>query len=129
MKELTVYHSTTLEKAHQILKEGFKAGVVGRFGGGIYFFEQLLDAQIYRSGNSKIVVATLPSDQLLRLDYLSLRTIHPELDLNWEEEEGWPGLKEWVLNQGYLAISLRYLDETCEVVVYDSALIQSIGLI
>lgn len=129
MKNLTVYHSTTPENANQILKEGFKLGAFGRFGEGVCFFEHLLEAQTYRSGKSQVIAATIASDQLLRLDYLRLSTLHPELDLSWEEEEGWPGLKEWVLNQGYSAVSIRYTDETCEVVVYNSALIQSISLV
>ena len=118
-------HATSKENLISIQKEGFKifqSEYPPRFGHGVYFMTS--EDYGYGNENSSRIYCSIPEDKyILHLTHDEIRLMYPELDLEYQEG-GAPILKEYVLNNGYKAVEVSYIDETSEVVVYDTNIIK-----
>jgi len=104
------YHGTTKEKKGQIIKNGFVLSY-GRFGIGAYFSSNLEESKNFGPEILKIEVS---SNKVKEIYYP---------DLSIDEEEGISELKEYVISQGYLAASIKYVSNDVELCIYDTDII------
>lgn len=119
---IEAYHVTADKNVKQIEEQGLKAGTTGRFGKGIYFFLERSDAERFNP-NGIVIEAKISNHRIVWLHYDNLKSIFPNADISWEEEEGVPELKEWITERGYYGCGITYDDEVCELVVYEQALV------
>jgi hypothetical protein len=111
------YHGTTKEKKGQIIKNGFVLSY-GRFGIGAYFSSNLEESKNFGPEILKIEVS---SNKVKEIYYPDLIKIYPDLSI--DEEEGISELKEYVISQGYLAASIKYVSNDVELCIYDTDII------
>lgn len=120
---MEVYHVTTKSYAEKIQEKGFKVGKEGRFGGGVYFFNNEQEAKRYNP-NGEVLKAIVLNLDIAFLYYHELPEMFKGVDISWEEEEGVPELKEWAKTNGYNGCLVAYDDGTSELVVYEPTLIK-----
>lgn len=119
---IEAYHVTSEDNVKQIREKGFKVGKTGRFGKGIYFFIEKSDAEGFDPGGV-VLEATILNHGIAWLHYDNLKDIFSNSDVSWEEEEGVPELKEWLIARDYYGCGITYDDGTCELVVYEKTLV------
>lgn len=116
-------HTTSKKNLISIQREGFKifeSEYPPRFGHGVYF----MTSEDYGYGNedNSRIYCSIDDKYIVHLTHDEIRLMYPELDLDYQEG-GAPILKEYVLNNGYKAVEVSYIDGTSEVVVYDTDII------
>lgn len=116
-------HATCKENLIAIQKEGFKifeSEYPPRFGHGIYFMTS--EEYGYADENKSRVYCSINDKHILHLTHDEVRLMYPELEIEYQEG-GAPILKEYVLDKGYNAVEISYIDGTSEIVVYDTSII------
>lgn len=123
------YHGTSKECAKQILSKGFKTSY-GRFGDGVYLTSNKLNAESFTRGIKKIIECEFLGDMAI-INYQELNNLFPCANISIEEEEGYPPLKDYILNMGYDGAKIIYDKETNddEIVIYNPRRIQSMSII
>lgn len=112
-------HATKKENLLSIKKEGFKILELDyppRFGYGIYFMTS--EEYGYANDDTSRIYCSINDEHILHLTHDEIRLMYPELELEYQEG-GAPILKEYILNKGYKAVEISYIDGTSEVVAYD----------
>lgn len=120
----TWLHSTYKNNRDSILKEGFNilnSEEPPRFGHGVYFMNSL--EYPFSKGDS--ILACDIDCEVLSLYHSEICEIFKEYNLQ-PEEEGCIELKNYVLNLGYKAVEVKYIDGTSELVVYDTDVVSNI---
>ena len=125
---MNIYHGTKKKYLDSILNNGFRINESsineGRFGAGIYFGLNIKKAQEF-SPENVIVLAEIDNKHILEIHYNSLINIYPNKNISWEEEEGIPELKEYILDKGYKAVIIHYNDGDSELVTYDESIVSN----
>lgn len=116
-------HVTFKDNLISIQKEGFKifeSEFSPRFGHGVYF----MTSEEYGYGNENMsrIYCNIDNKYILRLTHNEIRAMYPELDIEYQEG-GVPILKDYILNKGYKAVEVSYIDGTSELVAYDTNII------
>ena len=129
--KIKIYHGTSLINSMKILKNGFKEGeCIGRFGKAVYFASDETGARRFSPENiilqSEITEKNI--EKIFKVKYLDLKKIFGESNISWDEEEGIPMLREYVLEKNYKGTCIEYSDGELEYVIYDSSIIDNTKL-
>lgn len=113
-------HKTFRSKYENIIEEGFKIpqDQPGRFGYGVYF---MTEDNFGHFGDGVSIICDVSNEFILDMTHDEVRELYPYLDY---QEGGEPELEKYVIEKGYKAVSISYLDGSTEVVVYDTSIIK-----
>lgn len=84
-----------------------------------------MTSEEYGYGNESMsrIYCSIDDKYILHLTHDEVRLMYPELDVEYQEG-GVPILRDYVLNKGYKAVEISYIDGTSEVVAYDIEIIK-----
>lgn len=89
-----------------------------RFGNGIYF---MTNDDFGEFGDGSKIICDVDDKYICHMTHDEIREIYPYLEY---QEGGEPELENYILEKGFKGVSISYIDDTTEVVVYDTNIIK-----